>query len=507
MKSKTKSSKKHLKKIIKKPNEKVGKKAKKVLKVKTHNKIKKNKKNKQHVFIKKTSIKDKQYTPFKSKQLINKKPKSNQILVEQKIQKRGRKPTVRKLILNRTTASGKYGGYVKSTILEDNVKLRKITNFEINELIEKFARKAKTRKHNKNTIEWEKIAKSLNNCKLPKNIYSCFEKGLAKHDVKIIVNENDQEFGIDSLDNGINDVTGILKISTKEKIDDGIKAFLSVLGSSRMLTSEDETKIAKLLDDPDPEMRQYAQNQFVTSNLRLVTSIAKKYLNCGIELEDLIEEGIVGLMKAISKYDYRLGNKFSTYATWWIRQSITRAIADQTRVIRVPVHLMDTINKLFKTERDLTQKLGKAPTIDELTQGMGGEKEGFSAKKISDIRKIAIDSVSIDRPIEHDNDSQFTDFLKEKNTPSPDTYAYRELVSEHIDDLLKTALTDEEQEIIRMRFGLKPYLAPMNLYEISEKLKKESDVIRQIEAKAMRKLKHPSKSFKLASFIDIINHE
>ena len=511
--SKTKSPKKYLKKIEKKSNKRDAKKSakkttKKVSKIKTYDKTKKNRKDKKHVFVKKIDTKNKQYTPFKSKQLIDKKSKSNQILVEQEVRKRGRKPTIRKLILNKTTASGKYGGYIKSTILEDNIKLRKITNFEINELIEKFARKAKTRKHNRNSIEWEKIAKSLNNCKLPENIYSRFEKGLAKYDVKIIINENDQEFGIDSLNNNsINDVTGILKISTKEKIDDGIKAFLSVLGSSRMLTSEDETKIAKLLDDPDPEMRQYAQNQFVTSNLRLVTSIAKKYLNCGIDLEDLIQEGIVGLMKAISKYDYRLGNKFSTYATWWIRQSITRAIADQTRVIRVPVHLMDTINKLFKTERDLTQKLGRVPTIDELTQGMGGEKEGFSAKKISDIRKIAIDSVSIDRPIEHDNDSQFTDFLREKNSLSPDTYAYRELVSEHIDDFLKTALTDEEQKIIRMRFGLKPYLSPMNLYEISEKLKKESDVIRQIEAKAMRKLKHPSKSFKLANFIDIIDHE
>lgn len=501
------------KKLTRKVTKKIGKKstkkvAKKAVK-KTTKKPVKNvaKKNNNHVFVQKLTIEDKSYTPFKSKKIVSKKQKSNQILVDQKIQKRGRKPTVRKLILNKSTASGKYGGYVKSTILEANVRLREISDFEINEFIERFAKKAKTRKHNRNTIEWEKIAKSLNNYKLPENIYSRFEKGLAKHDVKIILNKDDPEYGTDFLNSNINDVTGILKISTKDKIDDGIKAFLSVLGSSRMLTSEEETKFAKLLDDPDPEMRQYAQNQFVTSNLRLVTSIAKKYLNYGIDLEDLIQEGIVGLMKAISKYDYRLGNKFSTYATWWIRQSITRAIADQTRVIRVPVHLMDTINKLFKTEKELMQKLGRTPTIDELTQGMGGEKEGFSAKKISDIRKIAVDSVSIDRPIEHDNDSQFTDFLKEKNFPSPDAYAYRELVSEHIEDLLKTALTDEEQEIIRMRFGLKPYCSPMSLNEVSEKLNKEASVIRQIEAKAMRKLKHPSKSFKLSSFIDITNHE
>ena len=467
----------------------------------------KNKKDK-HVFTSKvTEVKDEGYTPFKSKRIVGKKNKSNQVLLEQKVQKRGRKPTVRKLILNKSTASAKNGGYIKSTILEANVKLREISDFEINELIQRFAKKAKTRKHNKNTIEWEKIAKNLKNCKLPDDILSRFQKGLAKFDVKLILDdEHDLESG-ENFDSNINDITGILRISTKEKIDDGIKAFLSVLGSSRMLSSEEETKFAKLLDDPDPEMRQYAQNQFVTSNLRLVTSIAKKYLNHGLDLEDLIQEGIVGLMKAISKYDYRLGNKFSTYATWWIRQSITRAIADQARVIRIPVHLMDTINKLFKTERDLTQKLGRTPSIDELTQEMGGEKDGFTAKKISDIKKIAVDSVSIDRPIEHDNDSQFIDFIREKNTPSPDVYSYHELISEHIDELLKNALSEEEQEIIRMRFGLKPYFSPMNLYEISEKLNKPCDVIRQIEAKALRKLKHPSKSFKLANFLDIINHE
>ena len=467
----------------------------------------KNKKDK-HVFTSKvTEVKDEGYTPFKSKRIVGKKNKSNQVLLEQKVQKRGRKPTVRKLILNKSTASAKNGGYIKSTILEANVKLREISDFEINELIQRFAKKAKTRKHNKNTIEWEKIAKNLKNCKLPDDILFRFQNGLAKFDVKLILDdEHDLESG-ENFDSNINDITGILRISTKEKIDDGIKAFLSVLGSSRMLSSEEETKFAKLLDDPDPEMRQYAQNQFVTSNLRLVTSIAKKYLNHGLDLEDLIQEGIVGLMKAISKYDYRLGNKFSTYATWWIRQSITRAIADQARVIRIPVHLMDTINKLFKTERDLTQKLGRTPSIDELTQEMGGEKDGFTAKKISDIKKIAVDSVSIDRPIEHDNDSQFIDFVKEKNTPSPDVYSNRELMSERIDELLQSALSEDEQDIIRMRFGLKPYFSPMNLYEISEKLNKPCDVIRQIEAKALRKLKHPSKSFKLANFLDIINHE
>ena len=465
-------------------------------------------KNNSHVFKNNQSaVKDEGYTPFKSKKLVDKKNKSNQVLLEQKVQKRGRKPTVRKLILNKSTASARNGGYIKSTILEANVKLHEISDFEINELIERFAKKAKTRKHNKNTIEWKKIAKSLNNCKLPNDIYSRFEIGLAERDVKLIPDDDhDLESG-ENYDSNINDITGILRISTKEKINDGIKAFLSVLGSSRMLTSEEETKFAKLLDDPDPEMRAYAQNQFVTSNLRLVTSIAKKYLNRGLDLEDLIQEGVVGLMKAISKYDYRLGNKFSTYATWWIRQSITRAIADQARVIRIPVHLMDTINKLFKTERDLTQKLGRVPSIDELTQEMGGEKDGFTAKKISDIKKIAVDSVSIDRPIEHDNDSQFIDFVKEKNTPSPDIYSNRELMSERIDELLQSALSENEQDIIRMRFGLKPYYSPMNLYEISEKKNLPCDDIRQIEAKALRKLKHPSKSFKLVDFLDDINHE
>ena len=305
----------------------------------------------------------------------------------------------------------------------------------------------------------------------------------------------------------INDLSNVLKISTQEKTNDGIKSFLDVLSFSKMLTDEKEIKFAKLLDDPDPEIREYAQNQFVTSNLRLITSIAKKYLNRGVDLEDLIQEGALGLIKAISKYDYRLGNKFSTYATWWIRQAITRAVADQGRTIRVPIHLMDLINKLFKAEKELTQKLRRAPTIDEIAQEMSTEYEGITSKKISSIKKIAVDSVSIDRSIGKDEESQFVDFIKEENAPTPDEYTNDELMSEQIDELFKNALTKQEEDIIRRKFGLKPYSAPQRLDEISLNLDLKCEVVRQIEAKALRKLKQPSMSYKLIKFTDKINHE
>lgn len=505
------------KKNTKKTNKKLVKKQpkKKVLaKSKTNKQVKKQSQKetqKEHTFVSKPfSLTKPGYTPFKSKTIVKKKNNINQILVGQTKQKRGRKPTVRKLILNKKSASAKFGGDITSTILEANIKLRAISDLEMEEIIQKIIHKAKIRKHNKNSIEWEKAFKLFNGYEIPDNLFEIVKQKLDDANIKLIY--NDDENG-DISGNGlnknyqINDLTGILKISTKEKVNDGIKSFLDVLGSSKMLSSQDEIKYAKLLDDPDPEIRLYAQNQFVTSNLRLITSIAKKYLNRGIDLEDLIQEGTMGLLKAISKYDYRLGNKFSTYATWWIRQAITRAIADQARTIRVPIHLMETISKLFKTEKDLTQKLGRAPTIDELTQGMGGVAEGFTSKKISDIKKIAVGSVSIDRPIGKDDASQFADFVKEKNTPAPDSYTDNQLIAEHIAELFKSTLTPQEEDIVRRRYGLKPYFAQQRLDEISLQLNLKCDVVRQIEAKAMRKLKHPSKSFKLINFIDVIDHE
>ena len=508
-----KIAKKATKKVAKITTKKVAKKTtpKKVVKKTTKKLVKKNKVVEQlstKIFDKSPDVKafkptndnveHQEFTVFKSKTINRNKNKSNQVLLVQTVQKRGRKPTVRKLILNKKSASAKSGGHITSTLLEANTRLREISELEMNEIITALVKKAKTRKHNRNTLEWEKAFKKFDGYEIPDDLPQIVNEKLAGKGVTLIFKKEDVN---SDANYQINELSGVLKTSTKEKVDDGIKSFLGVLGSSKMLTSDDEIEFAKLLDDPDPEIRQYGQNQLVTSNLRLVTSIAKKFLNRGLELEDLIQEGTIGLMKAISKFDYRLGNKFSTYATWWIRQSITRAIADQSRVIRIPVHLMEAINKIFKAERDLTTNLGRAPSIEEIVQKLGGPSEDFTTKKVSEIKKIAIDSFSIDRPIGKDEDSQFTDFIRDNNAPTPDDFTDHELMSQEIEQLFKDVLTEEEETIIRMRYGLKPYFAAMSLDEISQKLDKKIDNVRQIEAKAIRKMKQPCKNYKLVDFV------
>lgn len=290
--------------------------------------------------------------------------------------------------------------------------------------------------------------------------------------------------------------------TTRDKVDDGIKSFLNVLGSSKMLTSDEEKEIGAMLDSEDQTIRDYAINQLMTSNLRLVTSIAKKYLNRGLDLEDLLQEGSLGLMKAITKFDYKLGNKFSTYATWWIRQAITRAIADQARTIRIPVHMVETINKLSKTERQLMQELGRDPTPEELAEAMGGHVAGFTPKKIIGIKKLNVDPVSLDKPVGKDEESKFVDFVKDNDALTPEQYVEKALMGEHIDDILKKNLAEKEEKIIRMRYGLSPYPNPMTLEEVGQHFKITRERVRQIEAKALRKIKHPSKSGVLKGFTE-----
>ncbi|WP_408631978.1 RNA polymerase sigma factor [[Mycoplasma] testudinis] len=289
--------------------------------------------------------------------------------------------------------------------------------------------------------------------------------------------------------------------TTRDKVDDNVRAILGTLGASKMLEYNDELRIAKLLGSNDEETRQYAYHQLVTSNLRLVTSIAKRHLSRGLDFVDLIQEGTIGLIKAISKFNYKLGNKFSTYATWWIRQAITRAIADQARTIRIPVHMVETLNKLSKVERSLTQKLGREPTNEEIAEEMGGQASGFTPKKIVEIRKLNIDPVSLDKPVGHDEESQFVDFVKDQDMDRPDEYSEKKIVVEHINELFNNALSKKEEQIIRMRFGLAPFNGPMTLEEVGNKFKVTRERIRQIEAKALRKLKHPSKNTKLRSFL------
>lgn len=309
----------------------------------------------------------------------------------------------------------------------------------------------------------------------------------------------------EEIDYDVTDLSGTESTSTTDKVNDAVKAYLSVLGSSKMLSSEEEVELAKLLESNNPDERQYATNQFMTSNLRLITSISKKYLSRGLDMEDLTQEGAMGLMKAIQKFNWRLGHKFSTYATWWIRQGITRAIADQGRTIRIPVHMVETINQLNKAERKLTHDLGREPTIDELADEMGGASSGFTPKKISQIKQINVEPVSLDKPIGSDEESQFVDFVQDNDSLTPDEYTTRVLLAEQISELFDNSLSDRESEILKMRYGLTPYEVPATLEKVGEKFGLTRERIRQIESKAIRKIKHPSKSAKLKSYVTDTN--
>ena len=296
--------------------------------------------------------------------------------------------------------------------------------------------------------------------------------------------------------------------TTTEKVDDGIKAYLGVLGESKMLRSDEETEYAKMVISNDPALIKIGKNQLYTSNTRLVTSIAKKYLNRGSDLEDLIQEGSSGLLKAIDKFGHEKGHKFSTYATWWIRQSITRAIADQARQIRIPVHMVETINKLTKAERSLIQELGRDPTAEEIAQAMNkasqakNQKEQLiTAQKVVEIKKLNVDPVSLDKQIGHDEESQFSDFISDDEIISPEKYTEKKALNDQINEMFEKVLNDNEQRVIKMRYGLLPFERPYTLEEVGEHLGVTRERARQIESKAIRKLKHPSKTAKLRSFI------
>ncbi|MDE5553290.1 MAG: RNA polymerase sigma factor [Malacoplasma sp.] len=401
--------------------------------------------------------------------------------------------------------------FINSGILEGNLQDKNFLQDDIEITKSKFLKEIVTRKRKKNKIAAEDIlirfdAYSLSNQEfheifewLEKNGVEIDRNPFKKNDKKEI--QELKDIVANKIDYIVNDTINTGS-TTRDKVDDGIKSFLNVLGSSKMLTSEEEQEIGKMLDSPNESIRSYAVNQLMTSNLRLVTSIAKKYLNRGLDLEDLLQEGSLGLMKAITKFDYKLGNKFSTYATWWIRQAITRAIADQARTIRIPVHMVETINKLSKMERQLMQELGRDPTPEELADAMGGQVAGFTPKKIINIKKLNVDPVSLDKPVGKDEESKFVDFVKDNDALNPEQFTEKELIGEHIDDILKKFLQEKEEKIIRMRYGLPPYPHPMTLEDVGKKFFITRERVRQIEAKALRKIKHPSKSGVLKGFVE-----
>lgn len=274
-------------------------------------------------------------------------------------------------------------------------------------------------------------------------------------------------------------------------IDDHVKMYLKEIGKVDLLTAEEEFDLAKRMSEGDEE----AKKRLAEANLRLVVSIAKRYLGRGMLFLDLIQEGNLGLIKAVDKFDYTKGYKFSTYATWWIRQAITRAIADQARTIRIPVHMVETINKLVRVSRQLVQELGREPTHEELAKELN-----MSVEKVREISKISQEPVSLETPIGEEEDSHLGDFIPDDDAPAPSEAASFVLLKEQLTEVLKT-LTPREGKVLRLRFGLDDG-RQRTLEEVGKEFDVTRERIRQIEAKALRKLRHPSRSKKLKDFLD-----
>lgn len=282
------------------------------------------------------------------------------------------------------------------------------------------------------------------------------------------------------------------QLGSNVKINDPVKMYLKEIGRVELLTHDQEIDLAKNILEGDEE----SKKELAAANLRLVVSIAKRYVGRGMLFLDLIQEGNMGLIKAVEKFDYTKGFKFSTYATWWIRQAITRAIADQARTIRIPVHMVETINKLTRIQRQLIQELGREPTADEIAENM----EGMTPEKVREIQKISLEPVSLETPIGEEDDSHLGDFIEDEGAMSPNDYAANELLKDELNEVL-LELTDREEKVLRLRFGLDDGRT-RTLEEVGKEFNVTRERIRQIEAKALRKLKHPSRSKRLKDFLD-----
>ncbi len=292
--------------------------------------------------------------------------------------------------------------------------------------------------------------------------------------------KNEEEFDLNDL-----------SVPPGVKINDPVRMYLKEIGRVNLLSAQDEVKLALRIEQGDEE----AKRRLAEANLRLVVSIAKRYVGRGMLFLDLIQEGNLGLIKAVEKFDHQKGFKFSTYATWWIRQAITRAIADQARTIRIPVHMVETINKLVRVQRQLLQDLGREPTPEEI-----GEDMDLSPEKVREILKIAQEPVSLETPIGEEDDSHLGDFIEDHEATSPSEHAAYELLKEQLEDVLDT-LTDREENVLRLRFGLDDGRT-RTLEEVGKVFGVTRERIRQIEAKALRKLRHPSRSKRLKDFLE-----
>ncbi len=354
---------------------------------------------------------------------------------------------------------------------------------KLNSIIEKAKNKGK--------ITYGELATELDNANVEQidKVFDAFEN----LGVDILKDEIIEEPDIEDLEEVEDIKVEDIDLTNMEgiNIDDPVRMYLREIGRIPLLSYEEELELAKRILEGDEE----AKKKLAESNLRLVVSIAKKYVGRGMLFLDLIQEGNMGLIKAVEKFDYTKGYKFSTYATWWIRQAITRAIADQARTIRIPVHMVETINKLIRTSRHLLQQLGREPTPEEIAEEME-----ISPEKVMEIQKIAQDPVSLETPIGEEDDSHLGDFIQDDDSPSPQDSASYTLLKEQLEEVMKT-LTPREAKVLKLRFGLEDGKA-RTLEEVGREFMVTRERIRQIEAKALRKLRHPSRSKKLRDYMN-----
>ena len=363
----------------------------------------------------------------------------------------------------------------------------------------KFDEKLKTllavAKKKKNVLEYQEISEYFADMALGEEQFDKILETLEQNNVdvlriteeddvddeEIILTEED-EVDMENID---------LSVPDGVSIEDPVRMYLKEIGKVPLLSAEEEIELAQKMELGDQD----AKKRLAEANLRLVVSIAKRYVGRGMLFLDLIQEGNLGLIKAVEKFDYRKGYKFSTYATWWIRQAITRAIADQARTIRIPVHMVETINKLIRVSRQLLQELGREPAPEEIA-----EELDMPVERVREILKISQEPVSLETPIGEEEDSHLGDFIQDDNVPVPAEAAAQTLLKEQLDEVLDT-LTDREQKVLRLRFGMNDGRA-RTLEEVGKEFDVTRERIRQIEAKALRKLRHPSRSRKLRDYLD-----
>ena len=369
---------------------------------------------------------------------------------------------------------------------------------------EKLSNMVLSAKKDKSTVTYDEIAEEFKDSALrdgdidkiveflESNGIDVLRTGDPSDDEDVLMMSDEEEAGEDESEMDLRNID--LSVPDGVSLEDPVRMYLKEIGKVPLLTADEEIALSKQMEEGGERGLQ-ARQRLAEANLRLVVSIAKRYVGRGMLFLDLIQEGNLGLIKAVEKYDYRKGFKFSTYATWWIRQAITRAIADQARTIRIPVHMVETINRLIRVQRQLLQELGREPTPEEIAKEMD-----IPVEKVREIQKVSQEPVSLETPIGEEEDSHLGDFIQDDNVPVPAEAAAFSLLQDQLQEVLDT-LTDREQKVLRLRFGLDDGRA-RTLEEVGKEFNVTRERIRQIEAKALRKLRHPSRSRKLKDYLD-----